>query len=264
MFRPQTTQQNQPTTKSTSRHRIGNLLIILGLATSAGAALALVPAMLPALADSLSATAPHAYWYVSRASAFIAFGLLWLSMMAGLGITSKLARFWPGMPASYELHRFTALLGIAFGTLHALVLLGDQYMNYTLTQLLVPFTGSNLQARMGGLRAIRLLPVVGGFLQLLHADKLGVYAWRSIHMLSFALFLMTLVHGLNSGTDSATLPAQALYWTSAASVLICSIYRIFVVRIGRHKSAPSARRLVALGGKSQAGSMVPVRVDESN
>ena len=47
------------------------------------------------------------------------------------------------MPGSFELHRFTALLGIGFGLVHALVLLGDQYMNYTVGQLLVPFMGGN-------------------------------------------------------------------------------------------------------------------------
>src|SRR5437868_6332154 len=105
--------------------------------------LALTPELLPGLAASLSGTAPQAYWFISRASAFVAFGLLWLSMLAGLGITSKLGRVWPGMPGSFELHRFTGLLGIGFGLVHALALLGDQYINYTLPQLLVPFMSVN-------------------------------------------------------------------------------------------------------------------------
>src|SRR5690242_14472757 len=99
------------------------LLKAVGAAAGAGVGLALVPVLVPALAGSLSGTAPHAYWYISRASAFVAFGLLWLSMLAGLGITGKLARFWPGLPGSFELHRFTALLGLGFGLVHALVLL---------------------------------------------------------------------------------------------------------------------------------------------
>src|SRR5206468_4591015 len=96
-------------------------------------------AVRPALLGWVSGSSPHVFWYVSRAAAFVAYVLLWMSMLAGLGITSKLSRFWPGMPASYELHRYTALLGLAFALFHALVLLGDQYINYTIGQLLIPF-----------------------------------------------------------------------------------------------------------------------------
>src|SRR5439155_7548209 len=77
--------------------------MLLPLAGVVAVGLAAMPALLPGLAGSLSGTAPQAYWYISRASAFVAFGLLWLSMLAGLGITSKLSRVWPGMPGSLEL-----------------------------------------------------------------------------------------------------------------------------------------------------------------
>src|SRR5439155_11876718 len=82
--------------------------------------------------------------------AFVAFGLLWLSMLAGLGITSMISRRWPGMPTSYEIHRFTGFLGIGFGLIHALVLLGDKYITYTLPQLLVPFLSSNYRPEWVG------------------------------------------------------------------------------------------------------------------
>ena len=58
----------------------------------------------------LTDLAPQTFWYISRASAFVAFGLLWLSMLAGLGITSRLSRVWPSLPGAYELHRFTEVL----------------------------------------------------------------------------------------------------------------------------------------------------------
>ncbi|MFL5735023.1 MAG: hypothetical protein ACJ78Q_17845 [Chloroflexia bacterium] len=227
------------------------LLKPIGAAAGAGAALALVPALVPNLAASLSATAPHAYWYISRASAFVAFALLWLSMLAGLGITGKLARFWPGLPGSFELHRFTALLGLGFGLVHALVLLGDQYINYTLPQLLVPFMSTNYKPEWVGFGQLAFYFLMVVSFSFYVRDRLGVHAWRLIHMLSFALFLMTLIHGLRSGTDSSTLWAQALYWISAASVLLGSIHRIFAARLGRPRTALSARPLVVRPGKGQ-------------
>ena len=68
-----------------------------GLVAAAGLALVGLAAgpLWPALTGSLTGLAPQTYWYLSRASAFVAFGLLTLSMLAGLGITTGLARRWP-------------------------------------------------------------------------------------------------------------------------------------------------------------------------
>ncbi|MCJ7432540.1 MAG: hypothetical protein MUO77_03540, partial [Anaerolineales bacterium] len=65
--------------------------------------------------------------------------LLWLSMALGLGITNKMARLWPGAPATFAIHEYVSLLGMAFALFHALVLLGDHYINFTFAQMLVPF-----------------------------------------------------------------------------------------------------------------------------
>jgi predicted ferric reductase len=224
----------------------------LWLVAGAAAVAAIVLAGLPALAGSFSGTAPHGYWYISRACAFVAFGLLWLSMLAGLGITSRLARYWPSLPGSFELHRFTALLGLGFAAMHALVLLGDQYINYSVGQLLVPFMSTNYrQAWVGfGQLAIYMLAIVAFSFYV--KDRLGIHAWRLIHMLSFALFLMTIIHGVASGTDSANLWAQALYWGVALSVLGLSVYRMLAVRRGRAKADPTAKVLVATGGRAPA------------
>lgn len=200
-------------------------------------------------------TVPQAYWYISRACAFVAFGLLWLSMLAGLGITSRLSRRWPSLQGSFELHRFTALLGLGFALMHSLVLLGDQYINFSLGQILVPFiSGSYRPAWVGfGQLALYLLAVVAFSFYV--KDRLGTYTWRLIHMVSFALFLMTLVHSMASGTDSPSFWAQALYWGSAVSVLGLSVYRVVAVRRGRAKVALVGTGLIASGGRGRTPKM---------
>ena len=70
-------------------------------------------------------------------------------------------------------------------------------------------------------------------------------------MLSFALFLMVLIHGLKSGTDSQSPWALALYWGSGASVLLGSVYRVVAVRKGRAKEAIRATGLIAVGGRAR-------------
>jgi predicted ferric reductase len=215
--------------------------------------LAIIPELLPSIAEWLSGASAGAYWYISRASAFAAFGLLWLSMLAGLGITSKLSRVWKGMPASFELHRFTALLGLGMGLTHALVLLGDRSLNYTLPQLLVPFFAGTYHAQWVGFGqlAFYLLAVVA--ISFYFRGRLGIHAWRMIHMLSFALFLMVLIHGLKSGSASQNPWALALYWGSGSSVILGSVYRAMSVRRGRAKRAVAAQTgLVVHAGRAQA------------
>ena len=99
-----------------------------------------LPEWLPGLTTSLSGNAPSAFWYLSRGSAITAYFLLWLSMMLGTGITNKLGSLWPGLPSTIELHQYTSILGLFFGVFHGLILLGDKYINFTLAQILVPFS----------------------------------------------------------------------------------------------------------------------------
>src|SRR3954453_960733 len=103
------------------------------------AAMALLPLWLPGVRDSLISDRPTAYWMLSRASAMVAYTLLWISMASGVMITSKLARTWPGGRTAFAVHEHTSLLGLAFAVFHVLILLADRYIGYTLIQLLVPF-----------------------------------------------------------------------------------------------------------------------------
>src|SRR4051794_1071420 len=89
------------------------------------AALFLVPAWLPGMSAAFTGVEPKALWYLSRASGFVAFDLLWLSMALGLAITNKLARAWPGGPAAFDLHQHASILGLIFGIIHPLALLGS-------------------------------------------------------------------------------------------------------------------------------------------
>src|SRR6266540_1369678 len=54
----------------------------------------------------------HSAWYLSRASAFVAYILLWLSMALGLSITNRMARVSPGGPIVGDLHEHASLLGV--------------------------------------------------------------------------------------------------------------------------------------------------------
>jgi predicted ferric reductase len=204
----------------------------LSLAGSAGGLAALVSAMFGA----------HSAWYLSRASAFAAYVLLWWSMVLGLTLTNRLARIWPGGPTANDLHEHASLLGLVFGMLHAFVLLGDSYIGYTLPQILIPFAGTYAPLWVGlgqiGLYLMALVTVT------FYLRRWIGRAWRSIHYLSFGVFVLALLHGLFSGTDTSAAWAFWMYAGTGLAVIALTIYRILVGRGGatpaRSVASPSA------------------------
>ena len=183
----------------------------------------------------------HSAWYLSRAAAFVSYILLWWSMVLGLAIMNRLARVWPGGPTATDLHEHASLLGIVFALLHGLVLLGDQYIGYTLPQILVPFAGAYAPLWVGlGQVGLYLMALVTFTFYI--RQRIGTRAWRLVHYLSFGVFVLSLAHGLASGTDSGAAWAIWTYTSTGLSVLGLTIYRLWVRAL---PARPVAARLPA-------------------
>ncbi len=213
------------------------IVMLLAVALGAFAAAVVLPNWLPGLSQSLLGTQPKAYWYLSRASALLAYALLWLSMASGLFITNKLARVWPGGPTAFDLHQFTSLLGLAFALFHALILMGDKYINYSLAQVLIPFNSTGYKLVWVGLGQVGfyLLAMVG--LSFYIRKHLGHRSWRLIHYLSFLMYALALAHGIFAGTDTRVAGVRLFYWAAGASLLFLFVYRILVVKLAPKKQA---------------------------
>jgi predicted ferric reductase len=219
------------------------MLVLTLTATAAGAlvATALMPAWLPGMAGSLAGERPQAFWFISRSTALVAYSLLWVSMMLGLSITSRAARLWPGGPAAFDLHQHTSLLGLTFGLIHALVLLGDGYIGYTLGQIATPFASEQYKPLWVGLGQLAGYGMLGVSLSFYVKKQIGPRGWRAVHFLSFLVFGLTLAHGVASGTDTAAPAITALYWASGGSVLFLTTYRVLTARYGERRRQPEAR-----------------------
>jgi predicted ferric reductase len=194
-------------------------------------AVLILPAWLPNMSFSLGGGAPKAYWYLSRATAFVSLSLLWLSMALGLGITNKMARLWPGAPAAFALHEYVSLLGLAFAVFHAIVILGDNYINFTLLQLLIPFSTVDYRPFWVGMGQLAFYTWAILALSFYIRPVIGQKSWRFLHYASFGMYLMGIFHGLFSGTDTNASWAQNYYWISAGSLLFLLMYRILAIVI---------------------------------
>lgn len=206
--------------------------VLVGMAAAAGGVIlgGLIPWLLPGIVASIIGPEPKAYWDLSRASALVSFGLLWLSMLFGIGISNKLARVWPGGPSAYDLHQYTGLLGLGFGLFHALILLGDHYIGYSFAQIAVPFNSTDYRlvaVALGQIAFYVLIPVTFTFYI---RKRIGIRAWHLVHFAGYAAFALALLHGLLSGTDSPEPWAQALYWLAGTTALFLTAYRLFTTK----------------------------------
>lgn len=215
--------------KSQKPFSLGDLALLL-FAVFAGSlfALTIFPDSLKGIEQSLSDINGKAFWYLSRSSAVIAYLLLWISMILGVGITNKLAAIWPGLPSTIELHKFISLLGIAFAIFHALILLGDNYMNLKVQQILIPFSFSGYKPIAVGIGQVVFYLWVIIAVSFYIRNIIGRKAWRVIHFLSFVVFCAVLIHGIIAGTESSLTTMQIIYWVTTFILLYMVVYRILI------------------------------------
>ncbi len=200
-------------------------LLILGsvFAGTITAAL-IVPTWLPGLAQSILGPQPKVFWDLARSSGIAAYLLMWLSVVFGLVITNRMAQLWLGGPSTVDMHQFTSLLGMGFAFFHGLILLGDHYTNFSILQIIFPFTTFNYSPFWVGLGQVAFyltIPVVGSFYL---RRRLGPALWRALHFATFLIFALITVHGMLAGTDAAAL--VGMYAATTISVFFLTIYRV--------------------------------------
>jgi predicted ferric reductase len=208
----------------------GFALIMLAAFLGAMAAAIFLPNWMPAMTQSVAGASPKAFWYLSRGSAFVAYTLLWLSMVLGTGITNKLSVLWPGLPPTIELHQYTSILGLAFGLFHGLILMGDHYMHFSLAQVLIPFTTFGYRPLWVGIGQVGFYTMLIVTLSFYVRKKIGPKTWRTLHFISFLTYVSVLIHALLAGTDASTLGAQLFYLITGSLLFFMILYRILVSR----------------------------------
>ena len=182
--------------------------------------------LLPSLTQSGITVDTHTFWYLSRASGIIAFVFLWISMMLGLLMSTRSLPKGQGFAIANNLHQFVSLYGLFFTLFHGVILLWDPYINMTPLQLVVPFTVFNYRPLNVGAGQISLYLWAVLMLSSYVRKSIGRATWRVLHYLSFGAFWLVLLHGISAGSDTGTIGMQILYWSSAASMVFLTTYRI--------------------------------------
>lgn len=147
----------------------------------------------------------NVWWVASRTAGVLALLLMTLSMVAGLTLGGRLAG--PGArgllrPAVLRsLHEQLSLAALAMIGLHAVTLLGDQWLRPSLADIAIPFAGEHEPFFTG-------LGIIAGYLAL--SLGLSYYARASIgpahrrrlHRFITIAYVLSVVHTLGAGTDA--------------------------------------------------------------
>jgi predicted ferric reductase len=169
-----------------------------------------------------------AYWYMARAGGIVSYLLLWLSVVWGLVLSTKIMHNLVPAPLAYGLHEFLSLATMLFVMAHAVVLLGDSYIGFNLFHLTVPFLAPYEPLWTGlGTIGFYLATVLTGSFYI--RQQIGQRVWRILHYLTFVAYILALVHGVMAGTDSGLKLMKLLYLTTGGSVLFLIYYRLLIL-----------------------------------
>lgn len=188
--------------------------------------------------DPSPAAANRTYWYLERSAGFTSYGLLSLAVILGVSSSSTFWDRWNFRKLMTQMHQYASLLVFPFLFFHLWGLYMDKSIPFAIAQLLVPFT-SSYRAIATGLGVLTLYTWVALIATSYLREKIGVKVWRTIHYLSFPMFIIVTLHGLQTGTDSNKPWALLVYIIPSVLFTIFLIMRIRNTTKGR--PAPARR-----------------------
>lgn len=181
----------------------------------------------------------HFWWYLSRASGTVAWVLVLVTCIWGILLATRLFRGWDRPAWLLDLHRWLGSLLLASTFLHIGALIGDNYTEFDIVDITVPFA-SSWQPNAVALGVFAMYMLIAVQVTSWAMKKLSRRIWRSIHMLSYVAFIMVTWHAITAGTD-VTAP----------------LYSILVVVIVSLACAFGTARLITLREKATTSRRVP-------
>ncbi len=168
---------------------------------------------------------PHIWWYITRASALIAWVLMTFAVVWGILLSTRLMRRVDNVAWLQDLHRYLGGMSVIMVLLHMVSLMLDGWLHFSLPNLLVPFsTGYRALPVALGIVAFYLLIAVQG--SSLMMKRLPRKFWKGLHYASYVTVLLVSFHAGLTGTD-----VTAWWYRSVAIALIALTALAIVVRI---------------------------------
>ncbi|HEY8345754.1 MAG TPA: ferric reductase-like transmembrane domain-containing protein, partial [Symbiobacteriaceae bacterium] len=148
----------------------------------------------------------------------------WAAAATGLLQSTGLLKGMAGPAAVLDLHNYLASLSLYAATVHAVVLLWDRYVPFTVPAILVPFS-SDYKPLLVGMGSLAFYMALGVTVTTYFQAQFRPHTWRRIHQTSLVAYLLVLIHGLVLGTDTEWFAVRVLYAVTATSMAVLAAYR---------------------------------------
>lgn len=165
-------------------------------------------------------------WYASRATGAVCLVLFTAAMVLGILTAARRSSGYLSRAAVLRLHRTLSITSMAFLAIHILTAIADNYVSLDFWDVLIPFRASWDPVWVGlGTVAVDLLLAIGITSAL--RRHLSAFAWRAVHLSSFAMWPIALIHGFGiSGGDGRGLWMLVVDICCIATVLTALTVRL--------------------------------------
>lgn len=178
------------------------------------------------------------WWYVARASGIVALVLTSAAVVWGLLLSTRVLRGRPTAAWLLSMHRFLGALTVVFTGVHVAGLVADSYVHFGWAEVLVPFASEWRPGAVAlGVTAMYLLVAIQ--VSSIVMRRLPRRWWRHIHQSSFLLFWVSVVHGIQAGTDAGNPLAIVGTGALVLTVLVLSMVRVVASRPVSRSAAPA-------------------------
>lgn len=169
------------------------------------------------------------WWHVARASGITALALTGASVIWGLLLSTRVLRGRPTPAWLLSMHRFLGAMTVTFTSVHIAGLVADDYVHFGWLETLVPFTSAWQPFAVGlGVIATYLLIAVQASSMMMR--RIPRRWWKTIHQSSFLLFLISIVHGVQAGTDAGNPLYIGVVVAMVSVVLFLTVVRMMAAR----------------------------------
>ena len=143
-------------------------------------------------------------WYVSRATGVVSVVLLTVVVVLGLVTSGRRRPRGDSATIVMALHRWLSLGMAVFLVTHIATAIAETYVSIDLVSAVLPFT-SGYETLWVGLGTLAFDILVAVVVTSLLRHRLTERTWRGVHVLSFALWPMAIVHGVALGSSGELL-----------------------------------------------------------
>jgi predicted ferric reductase len=179
-------------------------------------------------------------WFVSRACGLVSLLLLTGTVVLGCAHATRASAGGWRRFTLHALHRNVSLLAVVFLAVHIGSAIIDGYVPLQWVDAVVPFV-SDYHPVWIGLGAIAVDLLIAVIVTSLLRARLSQRVWRTVHVASYALWPIAMIHGLGiGGSDSRLTWVIALNGVCAAAVAASVTRRLLV----RHPDTKARRAVV--------------------